>query len=153
MRFGIFGIDVTAGTFAIAALGYFCWELGHLWFAMRSEFWPYVLGTVEEVDIDNRRDSDGDDFFVPRVRYVYRVGGESYVGKRLAFRPKGSAHHQAVVAALEGVTASKHHRVYFHPRHPQLSVLKPGPGLINYVVLVVVFVILCFAFYAHTTTR
>lgn len=153
MHFEIYGVEVVAGVFAIAALGYFCWESGRLWFAMRSEFWPYVIGTVEEVEIENRRDSDGDDFFVPRVRYVYSVRGESYVGKRLAFRPKGSYRSADVVDALEGVTASKPHRVYFHPKHPRMSVLKPGPRLVNYLILVVVFVAICIAFYAHTTTH
>jgi uncharacterized protein DUF3592 len=138
--------------FAIAALAAFCWEFGRLWFAMRSEFWPYVMGTIEEVEIDNRRDSDSADFFVPRIRYTYRVAGEDYSGKRLAFRPKGSYSYQAVVAALDGVIAAKTHRVYYHPQHPRLSVLKPGPRLLNYIVLLILFAVICFVFYVHTTT-
>lgn len=68
-------------------------------------------------------------------RYVYKVAGKSYVGKRLAFRPKGSYKQQAVVEALEGVAPSKPHRVYYHAKHPQMSVLKPGARLVNYIVL------------------
>jgi hypothetical protein len=82
---------------------------------------------------------------------VYRVGGQSYVGKRLAFRPKGSYRRAAVVAALEGVTASKQHRVYFHPKHPRMSVLKPGPRMINYFVLLVTFTMICFGLYLQMT--
>jgi hypothetical protein len=118
---------------------------------MRSQFWPHVIGTIEDVEIENRPDSDGDDFFVPRLRYVYRVGGESYVGKRLAFRPKGSYRREAVVAALEGVTASKRHRVYFHPKHPRMSVLKPGPRMVNYLVLLMTFAMICFGLYLRMT--
>jgi Protein of unknown function (DUF3592) len=150
MHFSISGLEVGAGTFAIALLGYFCWELGRLWFALRSEFWPFVTGTIEEVEIDNRRDSDGDDFFVPRIRYVYNVAGESYVGKRLAFRPKGSPKYQEVKAALDGVTATKPLRVYYHPKLPYISVLKPGPRLANYIVLMIVLLMafVAFSFYA-----
>jgi hypothetical protein len=152
MHFSIYGIETPAGLFAIAMLGYFCWEFGRLWFAMRSEFWPHVMGTIEDVEIDNKRDSDGDDYFVPRIRYSYRVAGELYAGKRLAFRPKGSYRYGDVVDALEGVTASKQHRVYYHPKHPQLCVLKPGPRLSNYILLLVVFAIVCVAFYVDTTS-
>jgi hypothetical protein len=151
MSFDIFGIETGAGVFALAALAYFCWELGRLWFAMRSEFWPYVVGTIEEVEIHESRDSDGDQYFEPRIRYTYRVAGEHYNGKRLAFRPKGSYRYQDVVQALEGVTAAKSHRVYYHPKHPRLSVLKPGPRLANYILLLAVFAVICGAFYAYTT--
>lgn len=53
MHFSIFGAEVGPGIAALALLGYFCWELGRLWFAIRSEFWPFVTGTIEEVEIDN----------------------------------------------------------------------------------------------------
>lgn len=149
MQFSVSGIEVGAGVFALVALAMFCWEFGRLWFAIRSQFWPYVLGTIEDVEIENRRDSEGDDFFVPRLRYAYRVGGESYVGKRLAFRPKGSHRREAVVAELGGIAAAKQHRVYFHPKHPRISVLKPGPRLINYFALLVIFTMMCIAYYVH----
>jgi hypothetical protein len=42
--------------------------------------------------------------------------------------------------------------VVCHPKHPQLSVLKPGPKLANYIVLLVAFAMVCIAFYVHTTT-
>jgi hypothetical protein len=152
MHFDVFGIETPAGLFAIAALAYFCWEFGRLWFAMRSEFWPQVIGTIEKVEIDQSRDSDGDVFFEPRIRYRYSVAGTTYSGKRLAFRPKGSYRYEDVVEELAGVTASKQHPVYYHPKHPRLSLLKPGPRLGNYILLVVVFVAICVAFYVHTTT-
>jgi len=139
-----------AGIIGLAALAYFCWELGRLWFAMRSEFWPSVIGTVEEVEIHESRDSDGDSFFEPRIRYTYRVAGEPYSGKRLAFRPKGSYRYEAVLEALDGVVASKSHPVYYHPKRPRLSVLKPGPRLGNYIMLLVVFALMCALFYART---
>jgi hypothetical protein len=151
MHFSIYGLEVGPGMAAAGLLGYFCWELGRLWFAMRSEFWPFVMGTIEDVGIDNRPDSDGDDFFVPRLRYVYKVGVEMYVGKRLAFRPKGSGSYENVVSVLEGITTKKSHRVYYHPKHPQISVLKPGPRLANYLVLIVVFVLACVAFGVYTS--
>jgi len=154
MHFSIYGVEVGAGTFALTVLAYFCWELGRLWFAIRSDFWPFVTGSIEEVEIDKRRDSDGDDYFVPRVRYVYTLAGESYAGKRLAFRPKRDSKYERVVAALEGVVAGKPHRVYYHPKYRQISVLKPGPRLVNYLVLffalVIAFVAFC-VYAAHSS--
>lgn len=65
----------------------------------------------------------------------------------MTFRPKGSYKQEDVVDALEGVAPSQPHRVYYHAKHPQMSVLKPGARLVNYIVLLVLFSMMCFAFY------
>ena len=110
-------------------------QFGALWFAIKSEFWPWVDARILEAGVEREEDSEGGEYFVPRLRYEYRVAGKTYTGKRLAFRPKGS-HRAAVVAKqLEGIAAGAMHRVYFAPRYPRLCVLVPGPSKWNYIVL------------------
>lgn len=151
MSFSIFGLSVPAWIFALFCAAAFTWELGRLWLALTSELWPWVLGTVLEARIDNRPDSDGDDFFVPVLSYTYKVAGQLYEGKRLAFHPKGSYKYEDIVKAMSGVTMGASHRVYFHPRYQRLCTLKPGAGVWNYVLMLLLFCLAIVAMYAQVS--
>ena len=145
MEFSIFGFPVEPWVIAVAALGWFCWELGRLWLALDSVVWPKVLGKVLEASIEVEADSDGDDFYVPRVRYSYVVRGELYYGKRLAFHPRGSYREADMANAMDGIVAGSQHRVYYHRRHPRLSVLKPGASGWSYALLAILLAVVVIA--------
>jgi Protein of unknown function (DUF3592) len=149
VSFSVFGFSVPAWTFALVCAAVFTWELGRLWLALTSELWPSVLGTVHEARIESRPDSDGDDFFVPVLRYTYRVGGQLYEGKRLAFHPKGSYKYNDLIEAMSGVTVGASHKVHFHPRYRRLCTLKAGAGMWNYVLLALLFSLAIAAMYAQ----
>ena len=149
MSFSIFGISVEPWVFLILVIGYFIWAFAIFRFALFSEFWPRVDGEIIRVWVENERDSDGDDYFVPKVRYRYTVAGVPYEGKRLTFRHLGWRNASKAHAAIRDLRAGARHRVYFHVRFPRWSVLQPGAGWSNYFVLLVLFVVAVCAAYAH----
>ena len=106
MHFDVFGFSVEPWVFAVFTAGWFFWEVGRLWLALASEIWPFVIGDVREARIEDRTDADGDGYFVPYVRYTYRVRGEDYEGKRLAFHPRGASTSSAAKKMLRGVSAN-----------------------------------------------
>ena len=99
--------------FTVAALGLFCWSsvACGLRCARNSGPRPRHDRDVETRIVQTPTATTSS----CRACYVYRVGGES-TSEAMAFRrrvvpPRGCC------GALEGVTASKQHRVYFHPKH------------------------------------
>jgi hypothetical protein len=111
--------------------------------------WPHVPGTITLARISRKRDSDGDEYFSPDVRYSYSVAGEFYEGARLAFRDDDSSDYSKLIDAMSGVSVGRSHRVYYSPNLPTLCVLKPGASPANYVLLVAGFLFMILAMYAQ----
>lgn len=151
MHFSVFGIEVAPALVALGLVGLLCWQLVHLKLAMMSEFWPSAIGTVLEACVEETRDSDGDLEYVLRLKYIYTVRGDQYEGKRLDFRWKTSGSLNHLQNKLAGIAPTLPHRVYYHPKHPWLSVLNPGATWHNYAAIVLVFAIVMIA--AHAATR
>jgi hypothetical protein len=128
--------------FSFAYSEYLAWLTGaaaiyqcmKLWAAIRSQFWPWVEGTVIEADVQEIHVNDGRGYDA-RLRYEYRVAGKKYQGERLSFRPVTSSNAGRVVEALDGVRAGGTHRVHFAPGRPGMSVLVPGASMGNYLLL------------------
>jgi hypothetical protein len=149
VHFEVAGLEVPPWIFAAISFGFVAWQFSRTWLAIRSEMWPHVTGTITLAQISPNVDSDGDEYFSAEVGYSYLVAGECYEGSRLAFRAEDSGDYSKLVEAMSGVTAGRKHRVYYSPKYPSLSVLKPGTSSANYVLLVAGVVVMLLALYAQ----
>jgi len=100
----LFGLVALAGVFtAYAAVKDFA-------FARASGAWRQVEGVV--LSPPRGRESE--------LRFAYHVGGESYEGRRIAFRTRG------YIGSPPPRTPGARVTVYVSPHDPQIAVLVPG---------------------------
>jgi hypothetical protein len=70
--------------------------------------------------------------YAPLVEYEYHVGGNKYEGKTVGYSGRHIGSEQAL-EAVEQFRAMKTVPVWYDPKHPQRSVLDPGPDKWNYI--------------------
>ncbi len=126
------GVGFTAEPWMFAAvLGVAAaWQAIRLWLGLTSTTWPVVEGQILRARIESRTDHDDDgvrsDYFVPVVRYRYRIAGRDYESTRLSFRSLWAYDYEGIATELAGVVTGQPCRVHYHPRFPALAVLRPG---------------------------
>lgn len=135
--------------FAIACGAGAIWYAARMWLALQSPFWKRVRADVLEAYVDERRDGDGDRYYVPVVKFSYRVHGDAYVGDRLTFRVASGGSYERATDELAGIAAGSVLTAYVHPRVPAIAVLRPGVDLLDYVVLVLLVTVAIFAMGFH----
>ncbi len=105
-----------------------------------SRSWPSVEGRVVDLEIKSiQRGRQGVGSYRPTVRYAYTVGDREYRGRRIRFTPRlmldtQSFTQAAAAAELDGYFPGAAVRVYFDPRQPTRSVLRPGASRAQYFV-------------------
>lgn len=108
-------------------------ELGRLIHLGRSSRrWPMVKGLINDVLIVEIQRSSSTTFR-PTIRYAYRVDGQDYVSRRIdvGIHIMGAKAHDSFTQSgaarvLEGYARGLPVDVYYNPRRPGYSVLKPG---------------------------
>src|SRR5262249_40435756 len=99
-----------------------------VWSALRSTQaarWPTTPGTLTQIDLQEKSDSDGSTYEV-KVEYTYTVAGHPYNGSRLAYgytASGGRDAHEEIYAALK---AAKSVDVRYDPENPASSALSFG---------------------------
>jgi Protein of unknown function (DUF3592) len=111
-------------------------EYWRFFLGYRSEKWPKVRGQVLKSHIESSMD-DGREWFMPRVKYSYRVGAKQFTSKTLSYHPLPVASYDIVSHDLSGVTRGHEVDVYFDPAVPGRSVLIPGLRIDNYLLSIV----------------
>lgn len=101
---------------------------------IKSKSWPTAKGTIissmfSEEDVPGGYDSVGYTMYHTNISYDYKVGGISYTSQGITFGSwgtRGSAKEQ-VLKYTHGMPIT----VYYNPKNPYLSTLKPGfqPGI------------------------
>ena len=111
--------------------------------AIRSRRWPSVMGRLQRVGLKTMeyigRESDGgvDSARMAAVdfAYEYEVEGRRFQGRRVTFSDHVSKTPHNLERVLEEFRQASHVRVFYDPKHPQRSVLLPGPTFANYTML------------------
>lgn len=100
--------------------------------------WPSVPGVITRADVDRRAASS----YYADVSYLYEVGGREFTGHRIRTSDFGYNSRDAVVQTMQGLAPGQRVAVHFDPGDPAQSVLQPGAGSQEYMLLVVPAVVL-----------
>lgn len=119
----------------LISLGLLCLMVGVRYYvlARRSMWWPSCRGRMISFSLEEARNGGQSGTVIyPRVKYTYLVNGTVHVSERVAY--------DMAVSASSGSRESlnsPYPRVYFDPARPGRSVLRPGYGVNNFVVIVI----------------
>ncbi len=112
----------------------FVLQLRSIFFAFRSPGWPTTEGVVQESYVL----AEGDGGYVPKVRYTYRVDGKEYRNNQITTRQRSNTLNRGPAEEIVSRYPEGHLvTVYYHPRKPNYSVLEPGRGAGNWIVLII----------------
>ncbi len=104
--------------------------------AGRSTNWPTTPGIVTESYVLRNNEEEGT-FYIPRIHYRYRVNGKEYLGTRITTgQGSESLDREAAAKIVAQYPEGSRVTVYHHPRRPGYSVLEPGRGPGNWIVLI-----------------
>lgn len=113
-------IFVALGALAMIA------SIQHLYYGHASLAWPKVIGEIVEVRKRERRSQSGSMRHYYEMKYSYVVNHVRFEGKRYSF----NAEFPDLVFSVGAMTD-----VYYNPKKPKVSVLVPGYGFNNLMIL------------------
>lgn len=120
--------------------------------AWASERWPQVQGTVKASSVDTQR-TKRSALFVPRVRYDYAVGGQSFSSEVLAFTNVASGDSSEAHDVVRRYPVGASVAVHYSPDEPQLACLECGrAGVADGVVMAAGLVLTAFALWSLLET-
>lgn len=123
-----------------------------LYRAWTSEHWPQVQGTVRASSVEAQR-TKRSALFVPRVRYDYSVGGQSFSSEVLAFTNVASGDSGQAHDMVRRYPVGASVAVHYSPDEPQLACLECGRmGVADGVVLAAGVVLTVFALWSLLET-
>ena len=116
--------------FASICLGGIAYEIYAIYFAQKSKHWSTITGTVLNAEVRTKTayDEDYEVTHEPYVHYAYRVNGVLYESRRLFFGSQITSNYFEATDSLLGISKNKRVSVYYDPRKPNRSVLHPGAG-------------------------
>jgi hypothetical protein len=104
-----------------------------LWRSLWARRWPAAAGRVTETGVFQSTNGG----YEPIVRYEYEVAGTRLVGSRLTFGLVALRRSPAAAAKVLGLRPTDAVTVYYDPRRPSDSVLRPAPTFTTFWFLVV----------------
>lgn len=113
--------------FALLGAALAAWSAHEYWRGRASLSWPAADGEVMSSTVRERRGRRGP-FYESDVEYRYAVGGVEFTGRRPSFGGVRLAERSPAVAYAElgGLEPGARVPVYYDPRDPRRSVLRPG---------------------------
>ena len=100
--------------------------------AAASRTWPEVPARIVSsyMVTEEDRDSDGDEvtWYVPKVRYVYDVGGATYEADRIHFGSARRARERDAMAVVESYPAGRTVNVRVDPANPNTATIETKGG-------------------------
>lgn len=94
--------------------------------ALSSRDWKVAEGDVLDAHMEERRDDEDGDTFIPVVRYSYQVGRTKYESSRLWYRTDSFGDYSEALRGIRDVRKGRPVDVYYDPAKPSRSVLIPG---------------------------
>jgi hypothetical protein len=121
-----FTILVTSVVLAAGLIG-LGWSVFTIVAAHATVNWPRAIGTVEQSWIAERRGSEDERYFEPRVRYRYFVDGRHMVGTQVSFGPRWSfSWRRPATTVVQKYPIGAGVVVAYNPNNPEESVLEAG---------------------------
>lgn len=117
----------------------------NFYFAMASKKWPKVSGTIIEMPLFGRKHN---------LQYAYTVNRNMIKSHRICFTNTSRPINQGGREFKEKYALNRIVDVFYNPTNPKQAVLEPGRNdglLFAIVLLVVVFVFGCLAFFDQTS--
>ncbi len=100
-----------------------------VWYSAACRKWPQTTGRITSTPYN---DDEPDHAFrlgkasgTIEIRYVYSVEGEEYEGNTISFNPELRKNPTLLRRAAQLYGIGEEVPVYYHPKKPYLSVLKP----------------------------
>lgn len=122
------------GVMLIVMLFAFCWSglvlladctIGRDYYKQyESGKFPSVTGTITHSELQTHTNSKGDVYYTVIIDYVYKVGGQTFTGDRLAFSEDEPGISEPTI--VNSHPAGSAVQVYYNPRDPNESLLYPG---------------------------
>jgi hypothetical protein len=106
-----------------------------LWRGLHALSWPATAGRVTDTGTFRSSGVVAGGGYEPTVRYEFAVGGAPYAGSRLTFGFVALRKSTEGAAELHGLKPGVAVQVYYDPRRPSDSVLRPGPTFETFLVL------------------
>ena len=140
-----FGFGLAAFFFVIGGplSGYFLTKI--FLEARASANWPSVAGTLTKAEV---RDT-GVGRYCADVAYLYRVGANEFTGSRIRASDGEYNFRDGAVQALGALKVGQIVPVYYNPAEPRQSVLRPGAGFQEYILLLVPIVMFAIGIWAY----
>ena len=120
-------IEIFAGGFLLAAVGFWWNGLRAIVYGLRSKSWPATSGVIRAARVVKKHNAKGMEVWRHELEYSYTVEGASYRGTRIRFgvpasllwlNPKDPSFQQF----RPGATVA----VIHNPSRPSVSTLQPG---------------------------
>jgi hypothetical protein len=128
-----FGAGLAAVLFVIGGpvSGYFLTQI--LLEARASATWPSVMGKLTKVEVGETEVGR----YYSDVTYLYQVGERQFTGSRIRASDGEYNIRDGAVQAIDGLTVGAPVSVFYNPTNPQQAVLRPGAGVVEYLLLLV----------------
>jgi hypothetical protein len=111
----------------LTALVLLLWAAWLSWESLSAYSWPSVTGVILLAQLENASNSVDDPEYRPQVRYRYVVSGIELIGTRLFVADYATYNWPSVAQRqIAGLRVGGLCRVWYHPRHPERSLLRPG---------------------------
>lgn len=111
--------------------------------ARASADWPTTAGILRKAEVARTSVN----FYYADVAYTYAVAGNAYSGSRIAASDGEYKDRDGAVQALQGLQVGQPVTVYYNPVDPDRSVLRPGAGLAEYILLCLPSAVFCYGIY------
>ena len=95
--------------------------------------WPSVPGVITRAEVGIR----GVSSYYADVSYSYEAGGREFTGHRIDRSNFGYSGRDGAAQAIQGLAPGRSVAVHFDPSDPAQSVLRPGAGAQDYLLLLV----------------
>ena len=122
---GKLSLGLFLSIFYLVGFGMLGYSISSAQKSIQAAQWPSTMGTLSNVSLREKSDSDGSTYEV-RVEYSYSVMGQTYTSSRLAFgytASSGKKQHQEVLQKLQNASIIN---VRYNPKNPATSVLSFG---------------------------
>mgnify|MGYP000179787126 CR=1 FL=1 len=127
--------------YSIALLGIVINAVRQMSRAGASRNWFTTNGQIVDSSVHQESDSP---YFVPVVKYKYRVEGQEYESSRIRFTWTGeNTSPWTASKVVNKYPVSKTVRVYYNPKNPSVAVLIPGVVSRDYISAFVGFLVSC----------
>ena len=113
-----------------------CWvSIADIFQGLQSLFWPRSQGTIKESSIEKETEKNSVRYRA-KIVYDYSVSGSLYEADRISFKDSLSSREE-IQRIIKKFPSGSTVMVRYHPRKPQLAVLRTGISIANVGMLVI----------------
>ena len=117
------GQAIGAFILLVAGFGFSLWIAYDMYYAYVSRSWPVTSGEI--IHIEERKQRSGGTS--PIMTFQYRVNEQQYKSRNIAFGyNEHNGRYPAREALRKAYPVGKQVNVFYNPKYPEMSVLRPG---------------------------